>query len=335
MTLVMQKFTAAIDLPVEWDDSADEYYQLREFLTHTEHYNPCEQRYYVFNLNNLFVAGLVVYTMNLDLFTFSFIRCPLSMNIAGIPCSVSASGFIGRSDYSKQVFEQIKEHEKGFLVILNLNIKPVIRDFMIGKTLPTIVLSNKFRSWKRYLTALRSDYRRRVRIAAEHFKNITKLQSNCALFTKEMYQLYLDVLDHSKGKLETLSYQFFHELPNKFSLTSYYDQNKLLGWYISLCQNNKFYFFLGGIDYKSNIKYHTYSNLLLGLLEEGINLNKSIIDLGQTAEISKIRLGGKISEKWMLVHHSNWILRKMLIAARKVLEYSDKFPVNHVFKEEK
>jgi hypothetical protein len=333
MTLKLQKITAAVDLPAAWDESAEEYFQRREFLTHVEIYNPCEQRYYVFSKNNSFAAGLVVYTLKLDLFTFSFIHCPLSMNIAGIPCSVSASGFIGRSDFLEQVIEQVKKLEKGFLVVLNLDFEPGIRDCMIGRTLPTIVLNNDFSSWDDYLITLRSDYRRRIRISAEHFKNAAKFKSNCTLFTEDMYQLYLDVLDHSKGKLEILSYMFFQELPEKFNLMAYYDQDKLLGWYISVFQENKFYFFLGGIDYNSNIKYHTYSNLLLGLLEEGIRLNIPVIDLGQTAEISKARLGGNVRKKWMVVHHSNWLLRKLLIAARKVLEYSEKFPAYHVFKE--
>ena len=333
MILEMKKITSANDLPDEWDELAEGYYQLREFLIHAEKYNPCKQRYYVFYRKNSFVAGLVVYTLTLDLFTYSFIRCPFSMNIAGIPCSVSASGFIGNTELLVQVIELVKITEKGFLVILNLNSIPDIKDMMKGRTLPTIIFRNRFQSWDDYLESLRSDYRRRLKLITRPFKEIKTIQGDCSLYTEEMHRLYLEVLRHSKGKLETLSYSFFYNLPKRFLLTAYFDQDKLLGWYISVSYFRKYYFFLGGFDYDTVREYNTYFNLLLGVLKEGIERSSPIIDLGQTAEISKTRLGGKITEKWMLVHHSNWLVRKLLIAARYLLEYSQKFPETHVFKE--
>jgi hypothetical protein len=333
MILKMQIVKTAADLPGEWDGAVKDYFQTREFLTHTEKYNSCDQRYYTFYNDNSFAAGLVVYTLKLDLFTYSFIRCPLSMNIGGIPCSVSSSGFIGKLEFLVQVINQVKTKEKGFLVILNLAVRPEMQDVMIGNTLPTIIFDNEFRSWNSYIGSLKSEYRRRIKRSAEQFESIIKNRGDCTLFTKAMYKLYLAVLDHSKGKLETLSYNFFHQLPERFSLTAFHFEDNLLGWYISVSHENQFYFFLGGINYKLNDRFKTYSNLLQDLLEEGIRFNRPIIDLGQTAEISKIRLGGKIKEKWMVVHHSKWLFRKLLITSRKILEYSEKFPVNHVFKE--
>jgi len=80
MILKMQIVKTAADLPGEWDGAVKDYFQTRELLTHTEKYNPCDQRYYTFFNDNSFAAGLVVYTLKLDLFTYSFIRCIQILN---------------------------------------------------------------------------------------------------------------------------------------------------------------------------------------------------------------------------------------------------------------
>ncbi|MCU0371470.1 MAG: hypothetical protein MUC31_08645, partial [Bacteroidales bacterium] len=91
--------SGALDLPESWDRAAVEYFQTREFLHYTEKYNPCNQRYYLLRRDGIFETGVVVYTLKLDLLTFLNIHSPIRMNIAGIPCSVSAGGIIGNINY--------------------------------------------------------------------------------------------------------------------------------------------------------------------------------------------------------------------------------------------
>jgi len=95
----------------------------------------------------------------------------------------------------------------------------------------------------------------------------------------------------------------------------------------------KLSFFLGGIDYGTNSLYNTYFNILSGVLREGIEKNASLIDLGQTAEIPKLRLGGRIGEKVMLGYHSNRLVRNLLKVGKGVLEYSKTFPEHNVIKD--
>jgi hypothetical protein len=90
---------SAFKLPPAWDDLAKIYFQKREFLIHTEKYNPCKQRYWLLEEEGKLKAGAVLYNLRLDLLTFIHLRSPLVMNIAGIPCSVSCSGFIGDHSY--------------------------------------------------------------------------------------------------------------------------------------------------------------------------------------------------------------------------------------------
>lgn len=254
------------------------------------------------------------------------------MKIIGIPCSVSSSGLIGTSKFLPNLIEYIKTKEKGFLIFLNLKSPINVSSMVWGRTLPTIILKNRFHSWEKYIQSLKAHYRRRVKHISRLFNGIEVRREECSQFNREMYSFYLEVLRRSKGKLETLSLLFFQNLPSNFSLTSYYYKENLLGWYISTIYGKKYYFFLGGIDYKMNRRFNTYFNILLGILREGIEKNAYVIDLGQTAEIPKTRLGGEIVEKVMLGHHSNWLIKKFLNAAKGLLEYSYTVPKTHVFK---
>lgn len=321
-------------LPDRWNCLADDYFQTKEFLIHTEKYNPCQQRYYIYTQGNDFKAGAVVYTLCLNLFTYLSLPSPIKMHVVGIPCSVSSCGILGSFDVFSNFVSQLKIKEKGTLLILNLNKTPNVRDMAITRALPTITVLNRFKSWDNYVNSLRAKYRRRLQHLSSAFYGVKEHRSDCSKFSGAMYDQYREVLKRSKGKLETLMQPFFQNLPLNFSLTAYYHQQDLLGWYISTRFKEKYYFFLGGIDYRLNRKYHTYFNMLFKLLREGIEKKASIIDLGQTAEIPKTRLGGRIIEKKMIGHHSNWMLRKILQFGKGILGYRAKIPETHVFKEE-
>lgn len=334
MSLTLERLDAAAELPELWDALAGEYYQTREFLRHTDDCNPCGQRYYLASEGGVLRAGLVVYTLKLDMFTYSRIRLPLSMNIAGIPCSVSASGCIGDPALLPELLEMAKQRGRGFLITLNLDSPYSLPQTICGPTLPTIVMDRSFRSWDAYLGSLRADYRSRLLRQQKDFAGVESLQTDCAVFTPNMYGQYLEVLSRSIGKLETLPYEFFVRLPKNFQLTACYQDQALLGWRITASWRDRLYFFLGGFDYSSHQRYSTYFNLLSGILDDSIAGGYSVLDLGQTAETPKLRLGGRIQHKWMLGYHTQWWVRRVLSALRGSLIYKEGFPPAHPFKEQ-
>jgi hypothetical protein len=333
MNLKMEKIGTAKDLPESWDEHAEEYFQKREFLRHTEKYNPSDQRYYVLYADDTFRSGLIMYSLKLDLLTYLPFSAKIRMHISGIPCSVSASGFVGDTHCFPDFIARLKNHEKGFHLFLNLDTKPDITGIAAGRTLPTIILENSFTSFDGYLKSIRSSYRRRYKNISRKFKNISINSGPCSVFSKEMYQQYLEVLKRSKGRLERLTSDFFKYLPPAFRLTHFYDSKELVGWHITLKEENTFYYFLGGINYRQNNRYSTYFNILFDILKQGIESGAERIDFGQTAEIPKMRLGGKVAEKFMLANHSNLLLKNLLIGGRALLEYSARFPDNNVLKD--
>jgi hypothetical protein len=333
MTLAIGQVDRALDLPAQWDELAADYFQTVEFLNHAERHNPCEQRYYTLVRDGGLEVGCIVYTLRMDLFTFLTIPSPLRMNVVGIPCSVSSSGIVGNQELLPELFEHLKRREKGLLLALNLESSPLISGVATGRTLPTVILANRFPSWACYLESLRADYRRRFRLLSRPFAGIQARQLECSRFDDEMYLQYRQVLGRSKAKLETLSHSFFRHLPDRFNLTAYYDRGDLLGWFISITYRDRFTFFLGGVDQEVNRRLNIYLNILYHVLRKGIEEGASSIDLGQTAEIPKTRLGGKAVERYMAGHHTNRLFNQFLILGKGILEYPVTAPETHVFKE--
>jgi hypothetical protein len=321
------------DLPEQWDAMAADYYQKREFLRHCQTYNPCCQRYYLLSESGSLRAGAVVYTIRLDLFTYRGISSPVTTQIIGIPASVSSAGLMGEPALQGEFLTRILAHEPGLVTCLNLDSIPSGSPMFPGRTWPDIVLTNRFESWQDYVSALRSDYRRRiVRVLADASGFETR-RSSCRAFTDEMHALYLNVFSRSEGKLERLDASFFRNLPASFCLSTYAAGGMVRGWTITAKDADRCYFFLGGQDYAHAPKT-LYLVKLLDVIKAGIGSAASTIDLGQSAEIPKMRLGGRVREKYMLGYHNRPIPRLLLRAGMGALSYRKKFPDTHVFKED-
>ena len=311
----------ADQLPMVWDQLADNYFQQVSFLLHTETYNNCQQRYYLCSENDKVIACAIVYTLRMDLLTYLKIKSPLKMHIIGIPCSVSASGIFGDNEAIEQLKEHIFKKEKGFLLILNMKDKPITGCDAIGSTLPTIVLANHFDTWDDYCISLRANYRRRLKQIRLADPDLVFEKKPCLEFTEGMYRLYLEVYKRSSGKLEKLTCDFFRRLPSGFILTVCSKNGVVIGWNIALSHQNTYYFFLGGVDYHYNSTSMTYFRLLELIIHDGIEQKLTLIELGQTAEIPKLRMGGSPVPLFMQAHHSNRMINRLLMFSGKLLEY--------------
>ncbi len=325
--------TKAAELPLQWNELAESYFQQSHFLIHTEKYNSCNQRYYMCLRNNELLAAAIVYSLQIDLLTFIRIMTPVKMQIVGIPCSVSSQGIFGNARFVTHLRQYIYKVEKGFVLFLNLKEKSFGNSTATGKTLPTIILHNDFRSWNDYYGALRSNYRRRLNkiLLASKVLQFEKLP--CSEFTEEMHELYLNVYKRSKGKLEKLSFGFLKNLPADFQLTVCRKNGKTIGWNIALLHAQTYYFFLGGIDYSNNKEDNTYLSLLTQLINDGINAKALFIELGQTAEIAKMRMGGIPQPLYLEAYNSNKMLNKILGMFSPMLEYRRKLENTNALKE--
>jgi len=150
-----------------------------------------------------------------------------------------------------------------------------------------------------------------------------------AQFDYKLYQLYENVFENSQVKLEKLNRQFFQKMPlPSLIIQASYRQERL--GFVQLVQNGQELIFLfTGFNYQLNNKFAIYLNLLLEIVRYGINNKFKVIDFGQTAEESKLKLGCKLKPKNMYISHSNFFLNKLINKYSHLLSYQTP---NHNFK---
>lgn len=328
----LEKRELAIQLPSEWDDLSTSYFQRKKFLTHTEKYNPCNQIYYLLYEGQYLIACAVVYSLDIDFFSFKGIKSPVKMRVVGLPVSVASPGIFGSKAGVRNLLELIQKEERGFLLALNLesDFQPATGIKM--RMMPTIEFANKYSNFQEYLLSLRAPYRRRYNQLFPKSEGLIKVKSGCDQFTNAHYKLYQDIIDHTKTKLEILSTVFFKNLPEEFTLTSFYTDDFLVSWYITCDDGNSLVFFFGGHSFRLNDQYKLYFNNLFSILNEFIETGYDRCDFGQTAETPKLKLGGLIVEKSMVLYHENKAVRWLTGRTSSLLGYSKRFQEFRVFK---
>jgi hypothetical protein len=322
-----EKRPSAASLPPAWDELADCIFQRRAFLGHADRYNPCRQRYYLLWEGSALAAGACVYTLAIDIFTFSQIPSPLGMTVIGLPASVAAPGLLARSQGAAEaLIRHIMQQERG--LILGLNLDPDI-DTTPGinlRMLPSVAAELPGNGWESYQKALRAPYRRRLRQALERFDGVRACQTPCAAFTPEHHQLYLQIMRRTASKLETLSCRFFQNLPDDFYLTTYHSSSQMLGWHICARDGDALYFFFGGHDYRLLQPYQFYFNNLYSIIREAFHGGFRSVELGQTAEIPKLKAGGQLVPKRLFLYHRNRAVRYVINQLRRWIEYRTAIP---------
>ncbi len=305
-----------------WDKLADHYFQKREFLLLLHKTNPCSQRYYELYRNDIMVAGTVVYTLKVNILTFSNINLPLKLLMIGLPVSVAAPPLIGESSEFENLVNEILKVERGLTLCLNLKEDVLRTKVVCMRTLPTIVFRNQFDDFIHYKMALRHPYRRRIKQIQRKFDGVRSISTDCSTFSEVHYELYMNIMKRTPTKVEVLLPEFFRSLPENFILTSHYNNEILLSWQIVSKDGNSLFFLFGGMNYKFRDSFQSYNNNLLSILTFGIDHKFSCIDFGQTAEVAKCRLGCESEERRMFFYHPNYLINLMLRLFKKFITYS-------------
>ena len=326
-----KSFPTVEQLPDYWDDIAgNNIFLKKNYLGVLERTNPCSQIYTVFFCPEP-DSILLTYKLNLDIFTYSLARLKLPVTIAGIPCSVSKGGYASGKRTKAQLFEYLRQI-KGAKLMLNSEDDFKADSFAKGYTLPSCKMEIRWDSFEDYLSEMRSHYRYRMNKAIQRFSEIKEVMlSDNSLFDHKLYDLYTEVYDKSEYKLEKLPIDFFREFPSK--ILSFYLGTKPVA-FVQLVENSQELIFLfGGIDYSLNLKYDIYWNMLLSIIRYGIEKGFKTIEMGQTAEDTKMKLGCKVYEKYLYANHSNGLINHFVHKGIGLLSYRQKDQSFNVFKE--
>ena len=318
----------AKELPARWDKVMGErLFLCREVLDKLEKLNPCKQQYHLHREKKL---ALVSYQLKLDLFTFTKkLSLKIPMRIIGIPLSVSGRGYVAAPEDLEELSLYIQSLQ-GFHVVLNADEGLGLAR---GSTLPTCKIDLQWNTFDDYVNSMRSHYRYRAKKAMKKFVKVkVEALADRQLFDEEMYHLYEGVYENSKEKLEKLSIHFFREFPAK--IFTFKVHGKVIGFVQLVEKSGELVFLFGGFEHSINQSYDLYMNMLLQIVRYGIERDYRSIDLGQTAEETKLKLGAVQQPRWMYVHHSNKILNKIIGTWIDTFSYKKYGVFHNVFKGE-
>ena len=283
----------------------ENYAMQRSFLIYMEEVNPCNQQYYVFKDedNKIDSVFMTFKKKKHNIAMFSPISFKLDVTLIYVPLSIANPGIIIGEKTKKEVEQAIKKI-KGCKLVLNLKENPHFKNFAFGRTCSNIVMPLIWDTFDEYLNSMRSSYRYRNKKALKASQELrfVMLEDN-SVFDDHMYSLYEQIFNGSKFQVEKLSKEFFQGNISKI-IVAYKEETPVA--FIQLIEDKKeLVFGFIGIDYNYNEQYDLYITMLLKMIEYGINNKFEVIDLGQTADDAKLKLGGHYIDLYALVHHTN------------------------------
>ncbi len=196
--------------------------------------------------------------------------------------------------------------------------------FLKGASLPTNSVTCRSPTLEEWMATLRSHYRYKLRrslvkfdrsgLTCEHLRGdaITRV------YTRDVHQLYLDVVASHDVNFEVLPYAFFLELPRRLPehvcMTVMREGEQIVGFSWSILSDDRYQNLLVGFDYDRNGAYDLYFNLMIRDLKFGYEHGVRHVLLGQTSDTFKSRLGATQQRRWFYVRTvkpAMWVFRAL------------------------
>ena len=299
----------------------------RDFINLLKEGNMFSQEYYYIRDKEDF-AFFIIYKIKLNIFTFGKFKLNINGKVIGMPCSISENGYYTNNE---EMMLQFIKTIKGAKLVLNVKDPIYLDDITVGRTLPTSIFINRFKSIDEYMSALRSSYRRRINKAIKKYEaceilEIEHLDHKCL---NSVYELYLRTYERSPYKLEKLEISFFDKV--KAQKIVFSKNGEALGFVLLKKYRKKLYFMLCGMNYNTDTA-DLYYYMLYKIITYAIQNNCAIIDFGQTSEETKLKMGSNLSERYFYAHHTNKLLNKLININKSLLEYKYNFRKNRVYK---
>jgi hypothetical protein len=204
-----------------------------------------------------------------------------------------------------------------------------------------IDIPDNVNSLNEYIALFSKKYRNR---AKGILKNAAKMtikvlnETELKAENKNIYKLYEQVYNNAKFKLiklpETYFLDFKKNFPDRFDVTAYYYENKLVAFTSGIevtesCLEAHYI----GFDYEINKEIDLYQNILYNFLEQAIKTKKKRLNLGRTAGEIKSTVGARAQELTCYIKPQNTVSKLVLKPFINFLQPSDWVPRNP-FKEE-
>ena len=186
------------------------------------------------------------------------------------------------------------------------------RGYFRAETPPMHELDAGFPSFDAYCAALTAHYRADIRRSERKFRasglQVLQLQDAAAIariYTPQAHRLYESVVDRASVKLEMLPIEFFQTLVEEFAglvtLTVIADGDRVVAFNWGLLDGRVYHYLFCGIDYAVARDTDLYFNLMYHQLDAALRLRPDRVEMGQTADVFKARLGCRAVPRYVYV----------------------------------
>jgi len=307
----LEQIDRAVDLPEEWDTLAGDNYALqRRFLRALEPATVSEKSYHLFrddegNLDSI-VLLQKVRKFNLSQYTrFDF---PVTANLLHVPLSVTRPGMVV-GDRTRSRVEAFVKNLPGYSLVLNWREPGTFADMAAGAMSPQVALRLRWKTFDDYLASMRSAYRHRLQKALRKGRELQfRFLDDNREFEEIYHRFYLELNHGSRIRIEELDISWFRSDLGRILICEH--EGKPQGFTQAIENGNELVWAFVGYCHEDNSRRDIYLNLILHLIRYGIDNGFELFEMGQTAEDTKLRLGGTYTPLQALVRHSfpvvNW-----------------------------
>jgi hypothetical protein len=194
--------------------------------------------------------------------------------------------------------------------------------YVCGPSLPMNYFAPGFHDFDEFCAALRSHYRYKIRrsqrkfagagFRVAHFRGAEAL----AYYTDEVHQLYVDVHDRAEAQLELLPADFFRQLAAQCGdvvrLTAVLQGDRIVAFAWGILFGSSYQNVFVGFDYQLNAEYDLYFNLMAHDLDQALRLGAREIQMGQTADVFKSRMGCHGQPRYVYAKGTRWFTARPL-----------------------
>lgn len=184
---------------------------------------------------------------------------------------------------------------------------------------PTMMLKlrENWKSFDDYLNDFSTKYRTRAKSAKKKLAGIEKVELSLDDIKKHHQQinlLYHNVAENADFNTFFLSDNHFEKMKEnvkeKFKIFGYFSQEKLIGFYTLILNNDDIDTYFLGYDKEHQKEKQLYLNMLLDMVEFGINNQFKRIIFGRTALEIKSTIGAEPIEIFGLMKHNNFLFNR-------------------------
>ncbi|OLB80391.1 MAG: hypothetical protein AUI15_41870 [Actinobacteria bacterium 13_2_20CM_2_66_6] len=173
-------------------------------------------------------------------------------------------------------------------------------------------LDVRFKDFADYCGALKSHYRydirrseRKLRTSGFRVAQLHDAAEIRRVYTAPVHRLYEAVVAKSPVKLEVLPIEFFHELvrqlPGLVSLTTIADGDRIVAFNWGMMDGRVHHYLFCGMDYAVAHDVDLYFNLMYHQLDDALRRGPERVQVGQTADAFKARLGCRSTPRYFFV----------------------------------